>query len=77
LIETEFWQPGRVINKIKTHTHLEVKNYWTPLDEEEDEEEEHQLDSIHKIEITTTMPPILQGCKSKGLWTVTVKTQSK
>jgi hypothetical protein len=52
-METEFWQPGRVINKIKTHIHLEVKNYWTPLDKEEDEEEEHQLDSIHKIKETT------------------------
>ncbi len=42
-----------MINKIKTHTHLEVKNYWTPLDKEEDEEVEHQLDSIHRIEETT------------------------
>ena len=24
------------------------------------------------FQITTAMPPVLQGCKSKGLWTVTV-----
>ncbi len=42
-----------MINKIKTHTHLEVKNSWTPLDKEEGEEEGHQLDSIHKIKETT------------------------
>ncbi len=31
--------------------------------------------TIHEpntFQITTTMPPILQGCKSDGLWTVTV-----
>jgi hypothetical protein len=42
-----------VINKIKTHAHLEVKNYRTPLEEKEDKEEEQQLDSIHKTEETT------------------------
>ncbi len=52
LIETEFWQPERVIDKIKNHTHLEFKNYWTPLEEEEDktEKEEDRPHSIHKIE---------------------------
>jgi hypothetical protein len=42
-----------VIDKIKTHTHLEVKNYWTPLEEKEDKEEEQKLDSIHKTKETT------------------------
>jgi hypothetical protein len=44
-----------VINKIKNHTHLEVKNYWTPLNEEEDkaEEEETHKQGINKIESTT------------------------
>ena len=39
------WQPGRVIDKIKNQTHPEIKNYWTPLHEEEDkadDEEERQ-----------------------------------
>jgi len=34
-----------VIDKIKNQTHLEIKNYWTPLYEEEnetDDKEEHQ-----------------------------------
>ena len=54
LIETEFWQPGKVISKIKNQTHLEVKNYWTPLDKEEDEEEieEAHPQEISKIETT-------------------------
>jgi hypothetical protein len=53
LIETEFWQPGKVIDNIENHTHLEFKNYWTPLEEEEDkaEKEEASSHSIHKTEI--------------------------
>jgi hypothetical protein len=41
-----------VIDKIKNHTHLEFKNYWTPLEEEEDkaEKEEDRSHSIHKTE---------------------------
>ncbi len=42
-IETEKWQPGKVLDKIKiNHTYPEATNYWTPaLDtiNEEDEEE--------------------------------------
>ena len=44
-----------MINKIKNHSHLEVKNYWTPLDKEEDEEEEEEArpQEVNKIETTT------------------------
>jgi hypothetical protein len=31
-----------VIDKIKNHTHLEFKNYWTPLEEEEDKAEKEE-----------------------------------
>jgi len=31
---------GRVIDKIKNQTHPEIKNYWTPLYEEENEAED-------------------------------------
>jgi len=43
-----------VISKIKNQTHLEVKNYWTPLDKEEDKEkvEEAHPQEISKIETT-------------------------
>jgi hypothetical protein len=47
------WQPGRVIDKIKNQTHPEIKNYWTPLYEEEDkadDEEKHQ----HEINVKET-----------------------
>ena len=53
LIETEIWQPGRVIDKIKKQTHPEIKNYSTPLYEEEDKadnEEERQ----HEINVKET-----------------------
>ncbi len=60
-----------MINKIKTHTHLEVKNNWTPLDEEEDEEEEHQLVSIHKIKEATikSKPRNRPGGRQKSVTT--------
>ena len=43
-----------MINKIKNHSHLEVKNYWTPLDKEEDKEEKEEAfpQEINKIETT-------------------------
>jgi len=43
-----------VINKTKNHSHLEVKNYWTPLDKEEDKEEKEEAfpQEINKIETT-------------------------
>ena len=47
------WQPGRVIDKIKNQTHLEFKNYWTLLYEEENEtdnKEEHQ----HEMNVIET-----------------------
>ena len=53
IIETELWQPGRVIDKIKNQTHLEFKNYWTLLYEEENEtdnKEEHQ----HEMNVIDT-----------------------
>ena len=57
LIETEVWQPGRVIDKIKNQTHPVIKNYWTPLYEEEDkaddiddeEERQHEMN----VKVTT------------------------
>jgi hypothetical protein len=51
-IETENWQPGKVLNKTTTsHTYPTVNNYWTPLqtnknkDEEEHEEQNHMINS--------------------------------
>jgi hypothetical protein len=40
-IETETWQPGKVIpNKLNTNiTYLAVANYWTPLYKNNKEEE--------------------------------------
>ncbi len=45
----EMWQPGKVLDKLSNnHTYLEVKNYWTPLDTIEEEEE-------NKEEVNNTM----------------------
>ena len=48
-IESETWQPGKVIsNKIKTnHTYLATVNYWAPLhDEKEESEQPKQINII-------------------------------
>ena len=40
LIETETWQPGVVRNIVNTnHTYLEATNYWTPLNDKDDEDD--------------------------------------
>ncbi len=37
-IETETWQPGVVQDKLSTnHTYLEATNYWTPLNNDNDD----------------------------------------
>ncbi len=51
------WQPGKVLDKIKTsNTYLEVNNYWTPLQQEEDEEEEEAEKQINMTQTIKTTP---------------------
>ena len=62
-IETGTWQPGKVLDKIKTnHTYPEVMNYWTPLDiiNKEDDDE---------INNTTQMKPEIHEQKQGNKWT--------
>jgi hypothetical protein len=52
-IETENWQPGKVLNKITTSlTYPAVDNYWTPLQTHKNKEEEEQEEQIHMINST-------------------------
>jgi hypothetical protein len=46
-IETETWQPGKVLtNKIDTnHTYLESMNYLAPLDDNNKEQEEEEINN--------------------------------
>ncbi len=50
-IETETWQPGKVLDKIKAnHTYPDVTNYWAPLytiQEDDNTGEEEQINSIN------------------------------
>ena len=52
IIEIEFWQPGRVLDKLKSHTHLDTRNYWTPLEEEDNEVDNHPQE-VHQIKNIT------------------------
>ena len=52
-IETENWQPGKVLDKITTSlTYPAVNNYWTPLQKNENKEEEEQEEQNHMINST-------------------------
>jgi hypothetical protein len=49
-IETETWQPGKVLDKINTtHIYLDNINYWAPPDtiEEEDNTEEESINNTN------------------------------
>jgi hypothetical protein len=62
-IETETWQPGKVIpNKLNTNiTYLTVTNYWTPL-YKNNKEEETKENEIHIMQTTKAR----QRSKLKG-----------
>jgi hypothetical protein len=63
MLESETWQPGKVIlNKINTtHTNLATTNYWAPLHKAE---EDNNLEEINQI---TAMKPIANTKSNK--WT--------
>ncbi len=66
-IETETWQPGKVLYKIDTnHTYPDVMNYWAPLEtiEEEDDTEPEHINSITTFnEMKTKVTPEKVGNK--------------
>ena len=44
------WQPGVIQNKLKeNHTYLVATNYWTPLNEDNDDEHEETEGEINII----------------------------
>jgi hypothetical protein len=48
-VESETWQPGVIHNKINEHhTYLDATNYWTPLnnDNDKNEEDEEKLNTL-------------------------------
>ena len=51
-VESEVWQPGKVIlDKITAnHAYLAATNYWTPLqsNEIEEDEKEEEEEALHK-----------------------------
>ena len=61
MLESETWQPGKVIsNKIKTnHTYLATTNYWAPLHETEED------DNIEEIKQIKTVQPITNTNSNK------------
>jgi hypothetical protein len=63
---SESWQPGKTsINKLNTdHTYLATVNYWTPLQNIEENEEEEE----EEMNIIKTSPPIKINNKSNK-WT--------
>ena len=63
-METEIWQPGKVLNKIKANnTYPEVRNYKAPLTTIEEEEEAEET-----INNTTQKAPTTQK-KQGNKWT--------
>jgi hypothetical protein len=63
MLESEMWQPGKVIsNKISTtHTYLATTNCWAPLQEAE---EDNNVEEINQI---TAVQPIANTKSNK--WT--------
>ena len=57
MIETETWQPGKVLTtKINTnHTYLNNMNYWAPLEDNNEENEEGRINIAE--EKPTASPP--------------------
>ncbi len=48
-VETEMWQPGKVLLNKKNTPHQNATNYWTPLQLDEDEnEEEEETEEVNK-----------------------------
>jgi hypothetical protein len=63
-IETEVWQPGKVLNKNTNHTYPDVMNYWAPLEtikEEDDTEPEHinSITTFNKIKTKLTQDKLV------------------
>jgi hypothetical protein len=63
MLESETWQPGKVIlNKENTiHTYLKTTNYWAPLHEEEDD------DHIEDSNITKVVQSIANTNSNKWM----------
>jgi hypothetical protein len=63
MLESETWQPGKVIsNKIKTnHTYLATTNYWAPLHKAGED------DNIEEINQITVVQPIANTKSNKWI----------
>jgi hypothetical protein len=54
-VESEMWQPGVIQNKINEHhTYLDATNYWTPLNKDNDNNEEDE-EKINTLDSTTAI----------------------
>ena len=59
------WQPGVIQNKLKeSHTYLVAMNYWTPLNEDNDDEHEETEEEINMIK-----PAPATTKKKENKWT--------
>jgi hypothetical protein len=60
LVETETWQPGKVVsNKLNTiNTYPAVTNYWTPLNDIDDDEPTTTKEELNVIKSQTPTPTL-------------------
>ncbi len=57
LIDDENWQPGKILDKVKTSdTYPEDNKYWTPLQQEENKDEEKSEEQINTTDTIKTTP---------------------
>ena len=72
-IETKTWQPGVIQDKIKANqSYLVATNYWTPLNDDDDEEPNEATDEINAASSVTVIT------KQKGnKWTQRVARRRK
>jgi hypothetical protein len=56
------WQPGMIQNKInKHHTYLDATNYWTPLNNDNDKNEEDE-EKVNTLDSKTATEPKSNEC---------------